>query len=81
MVQVTMDVGGGDIVLRVLARAEDIGRARELVSEVYPGVAVSVVFPIQPEEFFADADVDEGCEALTPLALTPLAISPFAVAS
>ena len=45
-------------------RAESIGRAIEMAEEHYPGCAMNVVFPLDPDTFFAQ-ESPEGVEAET----------------
>ena len=65
MVRVCIEVkcgGDGDTTLAV--RAENILRALEIAEEKNPGCALSVVFPLDPDTFFA-RDGSEGVEAGT----------------
>lgn len=46
---------------RLYVKAENIRRALEVAEEHYPGCAVNVVFPLDPDTFFAQ-DARDGVE-------------------
>ena len=52
MIEVSVEVRGGDAPLRVAVRAESISKAVSNVKERHPGRDVRVVVPIDPERFF-----------------------------
>ncbi len=60
MVKVSVDVGGAG--MRLVVLAESIGRAQRLVEDLYPGAQARVVFPLDPEGFFADPAAKAGIE-------------------
>ncbi len=51
MVKVSVDVGA--VSFRVVVVAESISLALRLVEDRYPGAEARVVFPLDPEAFFA----------------------------
>lgn len=51
MIQISIQVGGASF--RAAVRAESIERAVSLAGAQYPGSEVKVLFPIDPETFFA----------------------------
>jgi hypothetical protein len=53
MVRISVEVKSGATRFRVAVQAESIRRALELVQGQNPGRDVGVVFPIDPETFFA----------------------------
>jgi hypothetical protein len=53
MVRISVEVKSGATRFRVAVRAESIRRALEIVQGQNPGRDVGVVFPIDPEMFFA----------------------------
>ncbi len=53
MVRISVDVRSGATRFRVAVQAESIRRALEIVQGQHPGRDVGVVFPIDPEMFFA----------------------------
>ena len=53
MVRISVEVTSGAASFRVSVRAESIERALEIVRSQNPGREVCVVFPIDPEIFFA----------------------------
>ncbi len=53
MVRISVEVTSGAARFRVAVRAESIRRALEIVQRQNPGGEVGVVFPIDPETFFA----------------------------
>jgi hypothetical protein len=65
MVRVCIEVecGGADPTTLVV-KAENILRALEIAGEQIPGCALNVVFPLDPDTFFA-RDGSEGVEAGT----------------
>ena len=60
MVKVCVEVREGDGLFRVTVRAESISQAVSFANGSYPGRDVRVVFPIDPEEFFAGASKATG---------------------
>ncbi len=62
MIEVCIDVDGGDSVSWVVARTWSIRRVLELGGVYYSGARASVIFPIEPENFFGDdANAEESC--------------------
>ena len=55
MVKVSIEVRNGAARFRVAVRAESIQRAVSLAEERFPGRTIRVSFPINPEDFFAEA--------------------------
>ncbi len=53
MVRISVEVKSGATRFRVAVLAESIRRALEIVQRQNPGRDVGVVFPIDPEMFFA----------------------------
>ncbi len=53
MVRISVEVRSGATRFRVAVQAESIRRALEIVQGQNPGREVGVVFPIDPEMFFA----------------------------
>lgn len=53
MIEVSVEVIGGAARFRVTVRAESIERALEIVGERHPGRNVQLMFPLDPETFFA----------------------------
>ena len=53
MVRISVEVKSGATRFRVAVQAENIRRALEIVQGHNPGCDVGVVFPIEPEKFFA----------------------------
>jgi hypothetical protein len=53
MVRISVEVTSGAARFRVAVQAESIQRALEIVRRQNPGRDVGVVFPIDPEMFFA----------------------------
>ncbi len=53
MVRISVEVKSGATRFRVAVQAESIRRALEIVQGQNPGRDVGVVFPIDPEMFFA----------------------------
>lgn len=63
MVEVSVEVVGGAARFRVTVRAESIERALEIVGERHPGKNVQLMFPLDPDAFFAgDSEVVEAEE-------------------
>ena len=54
MVRISVEVQSGATRFRVAVQAENIRRALEIVQGQNPGGDVGVVFPIDPEMFFAE---------------------------
>lgn len=52
MIEARMDMDVGGSVVRVVAQTESILRVLELADARYPGAEASVIFPIEPENFF-----------------------------
>ena len=69
MVGVLIDVVDGDFHVLVSVRTESIRRSLELVKRKYSGCEARVVFPLDPESFFAANPSAEAesvvCETLT----------------
>jgi len=64
MVRISVEVTSGAARFRVAVQAESIQRALEIVRRQNPGRDVGVVFPIEPEMFFAgDRGAEVGQEA------------------
>jgi hypothetical protein len=59
MIQVILEVRTGPAHFRVTARAQSIERAVNLTGARYPGGAVSLVFPVEPEPFFVGGSSHE----------------------
>ncbi len=57
MIRVSVDVGSAGLSLAVVA--ESIGRALRLVEDRYPGADLKVVFPLDPDGFFAVGPTEE----------------------
>ena len=55
MIRVTVEVREKTVSRRVRITAQSIGRALELAGRGTPSREVRVVFPIDPESFFAEA--------------------------
>jgi hypothetical protein len=53
MVKVSVEVSEGAARFTVGVQADSIDRAVSIIKERYPGRDVRVVFPIEPEGFFA----------------------------
>jgi hypothetical protein len=53
MVRISVEVSNGASRVRVSVQAESIRRALEIVQGQNPGRDVGVMFPIDPEKFFA----------------------------
>ncbi len=53
MVRISVEVTSGAASFRVAVQAQSIRRALEIVQRQNPGRNVGVVFPIDPETFFA----------------------------
>jgi len=51
MVKVSVDIGSAGF--RLVVVADSISRALSLVEDRYPGVEARVVFPLDPDAFFA----------------------------
>jgi hypothetical protein len=65
MVRVCIEVEcGGDGTTTLAVKAENILRALEIAGEQNPGCALNVVFPLDPDTFFA-RDGSESVEAGT----------------
>jgi hypothetical protein len=65
MVRVCIEVEcGGDGTTTLAVKAENILRALEIAGEQHPGCALNVVFPLDPDTFFA-RNGSEGVEAAT----------------
>jgi hypothetical protein len=62
MINVSVEVREGDAPFKVAVRAESITRAVGIVEGRHPGCAVRVVFPIDPEEFFAEDPKENGTD-------------------
>jgi LmbE family N-acetylglucosaminyl deacetylase len=66
LVRVSFEVCSEGGAFEVLVRAGSIRRAEELAAARFPGGVVCVLFPIDGEEFFSDAEEVEGIEAVLP---------------
>jgi len=55
MIEVSVEVHEGATSSRVAVQADTISRAVSITKECHPGRDVRVVFPIDPEGFFAGA--------------------------
>ena len=64
MVRVTVEVRNGASRFEVTVRAQSISRALGLVAARYPEGDARVVFPIDPEGFFAGGDPAGGAETV-----------------
>lgn len=53
MIRVAVKVRSGDARFQVVVQAENIERAVHLAKTRYPGGKVQVLFPIEPDAFFA----------------------------
>lgn len=53
MIEVPVEVVGGTARFRVTVRAESIHRALEIVGDRHPGRDVQLMFPLDPDTFFA----------------------------
>jgi hypothetical protein len=69
MIKVRIWVNGETDDFAVVVCAENLQRAAQSVKECYPGSAVEIAFPIEPEQFFAgdphhrehvDLEIEEG---------------------
>jgi hypothetical protein len=60
MIRVFVEVTEEAVPLKMEVRAESISEAVGIVEELYPGRAVQVVFPIDPEEFFVEGSQQAG---------------------
>ena len=56
MIKVSVEVRSEAVRFRVVVWAQSIERAVSLVSTRYPGCQARVLFPIEPEAFFANKD-------------------------
>jgi hypothetical protein len=56
VIRIPVEVRNGDVRFEVAAWAESVERAVKLVQAEYPGREVSVIFPIEPDAFFADSN-------------------------
>jgi len=56
VIRIPVEVRNGDGCFEVAAWAESVERAVKLVQAKYPGREVSVIFPIEPDAFFADSN-------------------------
>jgi hypothetical protein len=54
MIEVSIEVGSSAIRTEMAVRAESILQALSIARNRYPGDAVRVVFPIEPETFFVE---------------------------
>jgi hypothetical protein len=54
VIRVSLDIHSGTTRFRAAVWAESIQQALGLASRCYPGCEASVVFPIPPEDFFAE---------------------------
>lgn len=65
MIKVSLEVRGGAVLSRVAVQAESITQALSIVEGHYPGSEVRVVFPIDSEEFFIEAQERIGAHEST----------------
>jgi hypothetical protein len=56
VIRISVEVRNGDPCFQIAAWAESVERAVNLVKARYPGQEVSVIFPIEPDAFFADSN-------------------------
>lgn len=71
MIEARMDVDVGGSVVRVVAQTESILRVLELADARYSGAGTSVIFPIEPEDFFVgEAFSEEFIGLPVPMAVT-----------
>ena len=56
MIQVSLAVRGTQTRFTVEVQAESIAQAVSLTIDRHPGCDIKVLFPIEPEAFFADRD-------------------------
>jgi hypothetical protein len=56
MIEVSVEVRSGAARFRAVVWAQSIERAVSLVGARYPGCEAKVLFPIEPEAFFANKD-------------------------
>ncbi|MDQ4128433.1 MAG: hypothetical protein M3151_10875 [Actinomycetota bacterium] len=64
MVKVSVEVGSGGF--RLAVAAETISRALRLVEDRYPGAEIRIIFPLDPDEFFARPATAAGIERTLP---------------
>ncbi len=57
MIRISVQVSGGARGFEVVAEAESIERAVEIVARQNPGKECEVTFPIDPETFFVEDSV------------------------
>ena len=57
MIRISVQVSSGAVGFKVMAEAESIERALEIVARQNPGKECEVVFPIDPETFFVEDSV------------------------
>ncbi len=83
MIKISVEVHSGAIRSKATVRAESIEQAVDIAGAHYPGSEVRVLFPIDPEAFFAeDRPLDERIQLEMPRGrrVEPEADSPGAVA-
>jgi hypothetical protein len=54
MIEVSIEVGSGDISCEMVIRAGSIRQALSIAGDRHPGRDLRVVFPIKPETFFVE---------------------------
>jgi hypothetical protein len=54
MIEVSIEVGKGDICFEMVIRAGSIRQALSMAGDRYPDRDLRVVFPIKPETFFVE---------------------------
>jgi hypothetical protein len=54
MIEVSIEVGSGDICSEMVIRAGSIRQALSIAGDRYPDRDLRVVFPIKPETFFVE---------------------------
>ena len=60
MIRISIEVRSGTARFKVSAQAESIEGALEIAKRYNPGKECKVVFPIDPEGFFVEDDLDRG---------------------
>jgi hypothetical protein len=60
MIEVRVEVRNEIVRFTVAVRAENLRQATRIARDLYPGSAVGIVFPIEPDGFFAAAPHHDG---------------------
>lgn len=68
MIRASVEIVGNNSVFSIAVYAENLRRAVEFAANRYPGYAVSVRFPLDPEMFFAEGPA-VGTETVEPVAM------------